>query len=176
MWWMATQKAVFTPCQRAGRTCWGHWGSAVRCGIPNWGDSAVSLTVLPWLLPLGGLQPFFYTCLLPPLCLHLIQGCFTYVRCMFLIFLVVLILLNSKGCIPSVTSNWLWFVFIPPASAIILCLHPGGPLLHVTAASEWLLVLRWMLFLCFSKLSQVNRPLLVLEFAKVCYLMIFQGF
>ena len=123
------------------------WGVASSTGGTVLGQF-FSLTVLPWLLPLRGLQPFFYTCLLPFLYLHLIQGCFTYVRCMFLIFLVMLGLPNSQGYIPSVTSKWLWFVFIPPASAIILCLHPGGPLLHITAASKWLLVLPWVLFLC----------------------------
>lgn len=47
MWWTANKKAVFTPCQRGARACWGPSGLLVRCGIPNWGDSAHASPLAP---------------------------------------------------------------------------------------------------------------------------------
>lgn len=165
MRWMANQKAMFMPCQKGG-TFWGHLGSVVRYGIPICGKSAGVILHLcsSWLWE--GCSHFWYLLVASHLCV-----CASF-KVLCKIHVAYFLCCSGSPKLHSfsnLTDSALYFVH--PALVIIMCLCPGGPPLHISAASDCLLILP----LCFSsKRSQVNRPLVILQLAQDCCLTLMQ--
>lgn len=148
--------------------CWGGGRlaetPAVRCGIPNW-EGAWTIPLFLGLCPWRSSSHFLWLFILffaPRTRVFYMSevhvSCFSLLCCFSW---------THKANIPPVTG----LVFLLPSSKFYIWES------LITAASKWLLVLPWVLILCFPKTSQVSRPLVVLEVANlICYLKIFQGF